>query len=241
MQGLNSKLFLNAGFTVIISLLIYVDFVVADENIQVQGIDVSHYQGDIDWQAVRDAGIEFVFIKCTDSTNDKDSKFEANWAGAKDAGIPRGAYHFFHPEKDPGAQANFFLKCFDEQVGELSPVVDVERYKDDFAKLECQDVLDKINAFAKTVSQKLKDKIIIYTNPSTWEQNMCGADIFDDNGIWIAEYSATLKLDGKWKKWNFWQYSQSGTIKGIDGSVDLNRFNGTADQFEAFINLPDNQ
>ena len=241
MLNVGDKLVLSSVLAVVFGLCVYVDSGTAGETASVQGIDVSHYQGDVDWQAVSDAGIEFTFIKCTDSTGNKDSKFETNWADTKVVGIPRGAYHFFHPEEDTVAQANFFLTCFDTSVGELPPVIDVERYKDDFAKLECQDVLDKINAFANTVTQELKGTIIIYTNPSTWEQNMCSADIFDTHGIWIAEYSETLKLDSKWEKWNFWQYSQSGNIDGIDGNVDLNQFNGTADQFKEFINTSASQ
>ncbi len=235
MFNVSDGFYIKPFFSIIVALFAHFDFVMADEESSVQGIDVSHYQGDVDWQAVSNAGTAFAFIKCTDSTTDKDSKFETNWAATQALGIPRGAYHFFHPEIDAVTQADFFLTCFDTSLGELPPVIDVERYKDDFAKLRCQDVIDKINAFAAAVIQKLNGTIIIYTNPSTWEQNMCSADIFDNYGIWIAEYSDTLDISSKWEKWNFWQYSQTGTIDGIDGNVDLNRFNGSTDQFQAYL------
>ena len=91
------------------------------------GIDVSYYQGDITWARVRRAGVQFAFIRVSDGSTILDSKFEANWAGARRASVLRGAYQFFRPEEDPVAQANLLVKKLRAHgQGELPPVIDIE-------------------------------------------------------------------------------------------------------------------
>src|ERR1700757_3658589 len=91
-----------------------------------RGIDVSHYQGKIDWKKVTQAGVNFAFIKVTDGTNSTDSYFAANWMNARQAGIRRGAYHFFRAQEDAALQAKQFVAALGNDVGELPPVLDFE-------------------------------------------------------------------------------------------------------------------
>src|SRR5689334_1580650 len=90
---------------------------------EVQGIDVSHYQGVIDWNQVAEAGTAFVFIKATEGTSYVDPQFQDNWSGAKAAGLLRGAYHFFQPGEDPQQQAEYFLSVVQTVPGDLPPVL----------------------------------------------------------------------------------------------------------------------
>src|SRR5277367_2557924 len=91
----------------------------------IAGIDVSHYNGTIDWAAAA-RNASFAFIKATEGVHMPDPRFRANWQGAKDAGILRGAYHFFSPKEDGASQADYFLKSIDLAVGDLPPVLDLE-------------------------------------------------------------------------------------------------------------------
>src|SRR5882757_5181018 len=93
---------------------------------QIQGIDVSHYQGKIDWGKVKSAGMAFAYTKATESTGSTDSQFSVNWPAIKAAGLLRGAYHFFHADQDATAQANHFLQVVDPSPGDLPPVIDIE-------------------------------------------------------------------------------------------------------------------
>src|SRR5438132_949047 len=91
------------------------------------GIDVSYYEGHIDWPQVKAAGNDFAFIRLSDGTHHLDSKFAANWAGAKDAGVIRGAYQFFRPAQSATAQANLLLDTMGAlEPGDLPPTLDVE-------------------------------------------------------------------------------------------------------------------
>jgi hypothetical protein len=91
-----------------------------------RGIDVSHYQGTVDWQGVRMAGIQFAFAKATEGVTWTDPEFGTNWPGMRAAGLLRGAYHFFEPNDDAGQQAAFFLQTVQLEAGDLPPVLDVE-------------------------------------------------------------------------------------------------------------------
>ncbi|HEV3471189.1 MAG TPA: GH25 family lysozyme, partial [Pyrinomonadaceae bacterium] len=90
------------------------------------GIDVSHYQGGVNWEAVKAAGCAFAFAKATEGAGVTDPFFHANWAGMKAAGLLRGAYHFFRPAQDAAQQAAHFLSTVQLQPGDLPPVLDVE-------------------------------------------------------------------------------------------------------------------
>lgn len=185
------------------------------------GVDVSGHQGDVDWQALADAGLHFVYIKATEGIDFKDPGFEKHWQGAWTAGLLRGAYHFFQPLDDGGEQARFFLSTVDHRPGDLVPVVDVEISKDAAADV----ILAELKEWLDVVEADLGVKPKIYTDVNFW--NGLGAEGFEDYPLWVAEYGVEEPaLPEGWESWTIWQYSRKGSVPGIEGDVDKSRSSG---------------
>jgi len=199
-----------------------------NEQAHVKGIDVSHFQGDVDWKAVKADGVGFAYIKASEGVTLGDAKFAANWQGAKHQSIYRGGYHVFAPDDDGKAQAQHFItRLKSEKVdynGALPPVLDIEAIPQD--RLAC--ARPQIKKWLKHVEATLGCKPIIYTSPATWDEEFPGA--FTGYELWLADYAEAPTLPTGWKNWTFWQHSNTGQKRGIEGAVDLDRFNGTAHQ-----------
>jgi len=191
-----------------------------------QGIDVSHHQGTIDWKAVQEHGVQFAFIKISEGITYADPKGAANWAGAKAAGLRHGAYHVFVPGDDGTKQARSFLNALKKNEAYhgsvLPPVLDIESLKQAKVKMAHAEILN----WLIEVEATLGCKPIIYTSPNSWDKEF--PDQFTRYELWLADYASAPKLPKGWKSWTFWQYSQTGKVNGIDGTVDLNRFSGSA-------------
>src|ERR1043165_4952808 len=186
------------------------------------GIDVSYYQGDITWPRVKRAGIEFVFIRVADGTEIIDPMFEANWGGAGNAGIPRGAYQYFRADQNPIDQADVLIaQLRTHGIGELPPVIDVE----DTAGLPLQTVAENARAWIDRVRTQLKVEPIVYTNPGMWITR--GAPEIASQTLWVAHYTTTCpQIPSPWTRWKIWQYTDNGRVDGIDGVVDLDVSDG---------------
>lgn len=196
----------------------------------VKGIDVSYYQGSINWRAVKNDGVKFAFIRVSDGTGFRDSQFSANWRGAKDAGVLRGAYQFFRADQDPIRQADLLIDKIGGHLGpnDLPPVIDVESTDG----MSSATIRSRVNQWLNHVERKLGVKPIVYTGPYFWEANV-GGD-FNDHRLWVAHYGTNCPLvPGNWSRWSFHQYTSSGRVNGIGGNVDMNRFNGTLAQLRA--------
>lgn len=185
------------------------------------GIDVSEDQGTVDWPSVAAAGVCFAFIKATDGQDYVDPKFKQNWAGAKAAGLLRGAYHFFRAEDSPEVQAQWFWQTVGA-ASELPMVVDVEESMNQTVEV----VAANLQTFLATLQQWTgNQKPMIYTMPDFW--NSLGTDAFGGFPLWVAEYGVNQpRVPNGWTQWSFWQNSESGTVAGIQGSVDLDVFSG---------------
>ncbi|UPK45781.1 GH25 family lysozyme [Paenibacillus pabuli] len=195
----------------------------------VQGIDVSRYQGKIDWLKVKADGREFVFIKATEGQTYSDPNFATNVKGALSAGLLVGTYHFLKATTTVSAktEAAHYAKTLDTVGGAdllgLPPVMDYENNPGNLSKAQ-------INAVAKSFLSELErltgQKPIIYTGNSFASNFDTGLSGYD---LWIARYSDTRTPDDQpaWKTWTIWQYSDSGKVPGITGNVDLNEFNGS--------------
>lgn len=202
-------------------------------NYPIHGIDVSKYQDRIDWDEVKamsvdDIQIGFAFIKATEGLGNVDGYFKRNWKKAKEAGITRGAYHFFLPTKSGVKQAENFINTVDLEKGDLPPVLDVEQtYGVNDEKLR-----KELAAFLEAAETIYGVKPIIYTNVDFYNQHLKGS--FDDYPLWVAHY---LRKDQPriTRNWIFWQHSESGKVNGIYSRVDFNVFNGDSSDFQKLL------
>jgi len=185
-----------------------------------RGIDVSHYQGNINWLAVAaDETASFVYIKATENVSLMDDKFVTNLRGASRARIPVGAYHFFSPVADPLAQLrNFVTAVPDLNRHDLIPVVDVEK----MSRGSARDFRYRLTVFLRGFEEYYHMKPIIYTGMNFYNKYLAG--YFTEYMFWIAKYSDGVpQLDGN-PKFVLWQYTAKGHVAGIRGNVDCNCF-----------------
>ena len=201
----------------------------------VRGVDVSSYQGEIDWPTLAGQGISFAFIKSTEGSSLSDSRFEYNWQAAQQAGLRVGAYHFFSFDSSGETQAENFIRTVPITEGMLPPVVDLEYYGEhvlDPPTIEhTRAILDELLALLELHYGMLP---LIYINGDNYRRYLAGS--YYENDIWIRNTHLPPRLsDGR--DWTFWQYSSSGHLEGYDGDeyhIDLNVFNGSHDQFSRY-------
>lgn len=197
---------------------------------RLHGIDVSHFQGDVDWSRTVATGITFAFMKATQGLHFVDPRYAANRSGAQAAGIPIGAYHFFSPADDPTAQAEHFLKTAGTGAGWLPPVLDLEAS----AKGNSGgSIADNALTWLAHVENETGCTPIVYTNRAYWQAHL--GDAFAAYPLWFAEYADQPRLPDGAPDWTFWQYSRHGDVDGVDIAVDLNRFAGGADQLKQLL------
>jgi lysozyme len=199
----------------------------------IHGIDVSRYQETIDWQSVQGMNVEgvklgFSFIKATEGLESEDRFFKRNWKRTKDAGIARGAYHFFIATKSGKAQAEHFIKTVELQPGDLPPVLDVERT----FGVPYKKVRERVREWLLTVENYYGVRPIIYANVDFYDQVL--KDEFDDYPLWVAHYLQKEK-PRIYRPWHFWQYSEQGHVNGIFCKVDFNAFYGDSTEFKNLL------
>ena len=199
----------------------------------IHGIDVSRYQQRISWEEVKamqvnEIKLAFAFIKATEGNGRVDPYFKRNWKKAKEAGVTRGAYHFFIASRDGTTQAMNFIKKVELESGDLPPVLDVEQTNGMTATVIRQEVKECLSAFEFTY----KVKPIIYTNIDFY--NRCLKGYFDEYPLWVAHYLQPHKPRIK-RDWTFWQHSEPGRVNGIYAKVDFNVFNGDSTEFHSLL------
>jgi glycosyl hydrolase, family 25 len=196
------------------------------EGYEIHGIDISHYQADIDWGQLSNAMIKgcpvrFIIMKSTEGVGKLDEAFYENYQSAGDYGFIRGAYHFWSTKSSAREQAYYFLDKVHLNEGDLPPVLDVEHKPKDQSLEDFQrDVLTWLHI----VEDKYHVKPIIYTYYK-FKQSYLSAPVFDDYPYWIAHYYVDkIEYKGPWK---FWQHTDAGRLPGIKGYVDFNIYNGS--------------
>lgn len=201
-----------------------------------KGIDVSYYQGTVDWAKVRASGRRFAFARVSDGVDHPDTKFARNWPAMKAAGIVRGAYQFFRPAKDVDAQVNLLVTKIAAagglEPGDLPPVLDLETD----GGLPASTVVARAKAWLAKVEAAYGIKPIVYT--AAFMSSIIGNHLAD-YPLWVANYGATCPtMPSGWSEWRFWQDSDRGSVPGVSGNVDTNLFNGTVAQLEAMTLKP---
>ncbi len=204
------------------------------------GVDVSHYQGEIDWKALESQGIDFAFIKATEGSSYLDETFAENWAAVEDTGLYAGAYHFFSFDSDGRTQADWYIQTVGNLNGRLAPVVDVEYYGDkEINPPEKTSVIRELQEFLDILEEQYHIKPIIYTTYKMYRRYIEGE--FEEYPLWIRNvyYSPNLDMEGKWQ---FWQYTDRAVLAGYAGTekyIDLNVFDGNKDDLNEYLLEPD--
>ena len=205
------------------------------------GIDVSHFQGEVDWATVAGAGVAFAFTKATDGVAGVDAKFSENWSGISAAGLVRGAYHFFRPALDASAQASHFCETVGAlNPGDLPPVLDIEEAMsqgvDTWDAVPADQRVPLILTWLQAVEARLGRRPIVYTAPGFAGSKLPNAAQLGLYPLWVAHYTmhTSPTVPSAWSSWAFWQYSGTGSMDGVTGQVDLDRFQGTTDDLASF-------
>jgi lysozyme len=194
-----------------------------------RGVDVSEYQGHINWARTKASGlVDFAIIRVSDGTQHPDSQFQANWAGARANGIVRGVYQFFRPQQDGAAQADFLLSRTQFLPGDLPPFLDVE-VTDGVGSAT---MASRIRAWIAEVKSRTGMTPLIYTSPGLW--NGYHVPVPPGVGLWVANWGVSSpRLPVGWSDWTFWQTSSKSSVPGI-GGADSDVFHGTVADLRAF-------
>lgn len=200
---------------------------------EIHGIDVSKYQQLISWESVRNMQVQhirltFAFMKATEGIGNTDPYFKRNWRKSKEAGMVRGAYHFFIASKDGKKQAANFIDKVNLQTGDLPPVLDVEQT---FGTSPAQ-LRKEIKEWLDATEEYYGVKPILYTYVDFYKQYLEG--YFDDYPLWVAHYLQPHQPRIR-RDWVFWQHSESGRVNGILSKVDFDVFSGDSMAFRALL------
>ncbi|MFI7425697.1 GH25 family lysozyme [Micromonospora sp. NPDC049836] len=209
------------------------------------GIDVSHYQGSINWTSVKNAGIQFAYIKATEGTSYKDSAFNTNYVNAYNAGVIRGAYHFARPNISGGAaQADYLASnggAWSADSRTLPAALDLEAnpYSGGYCYGKTTSGMRTwISDFLSRYKARTSRYAVIYTTTSWW--NQCTGSWtapWANHPLWVARWSSSVgTLPAGAPFWSFWQYTSSGSVSGISGNVDRNYWNGDRTRLVALAN-----
>lgn len=203
----------------------------------IKGVDVSHFDGTVNWAAARRDGVTFAIIKATEGTTFVDNHFATNWTNTRANGIVHGAYHFFRPKSDPVAQADFFVNVAGSpKSGDLPPVIDLEVTDG----LTAAQVAAGARTFLQRVQQKTGRVPMIYTSVRVFNSLLGGPPGFNPYPLWVANWNVRCPNipNPPWTRWTFWQSSATGTVAGFGDPVDVDSFNGTFADLMAFVKSP---
>ncbi len=204
-------------------------------KLAVHGVDISRWQDKMDWDKLRTEGANFAFIKATDGGDHLDPMFKTNWRKAREAGIRRGAYHFFYWCRTAGEQADWFIRNVPKEPGALPPVIDVEWNGESSCsqRISRDRVIEKIKVFSEKLERHYGQRPIIYTAPDFYKDNLQGE--FLTHPFWLRSVAAHPSVRYPGRKWLFWQYSGSGLSKGVKGKIDLNVFHGSEAEWHDWV------
>ncbi|MDY0018914.1 MAG: GH25 family lysozyme [Anaerolineae bacterium] len=196
------------------------------------GIDVSRWQGEIDWTKVAAAGYRFAVIRATVGDQYTDPRFYVNWGRAKDAGLLLSAYHVLKPGTTPESQLAYFMGVVGERKADFPLVLDIEVADG----LSSQKVTDSVRTSLQRLTELEGRKPIVYSARWFWSANVRPSAEWAAYDLWVANYGVSEPtLFDSWKTWRFWQYSEKGKVPGVQStSTDLNWFAGSYDDLLAY-------
>lgn len=203
---------------------------------EVHGVDVSHYQGAIDWEVLSQQNLDFAIIKATEGSTHVDERFLDNWQAAEQTHLALGAYHFFSFDSEGDRQAASYIDTVGNLSGKLAPVIDVEYYGNKRSNPpERTEVVKNLSALLDALEQQYEIKPIIYTTYTVYNDYIKGE--FEDYPLWVRSvYCPPTVLFGN--KWSFWQYMDTAMLDGYVGDqkyIDVNVFRGTKQELEKLM------
>lgn len=200
----------------------------------IAGVDLSHYQGTVDWEILSNEDIQFAYIKATEGSSHVDEQFAANWQQAGKTSLKVGAYHFFSFDSPGETQAMNFITSVGIRDGMLPPAIDVEYYADKRNNPpDSKVVQEQLQAMICQIESYYQTAPVIYATEEVWERYLKGH--FDDYPIWIRNVITKPKIQ---EPWTFWQYTNRARLKGYTGEetfIDLNVFHGSEKQWEQWL------
>lgn len=203
---------------------------------EIQGVDISHYQGQIDWQTLQKQNIDFAFIKATEGSSHVDACFSQNWASISKTSLYAGAYHFFSFDSPAKTQAQLFIHTVGPLSGKLAPVIDIEYYGNKEKNPPKKDaVLSSLQEFLSILEQQYQIKPILYTTYKVYNKYL--KKDFQEYPLWIRNvyYPPVFALG---KRWSFWQYSDTAVLTGYKGTepyIDRNVFRGSLTELKSYL------
>ena len=204
------------------------------EEFPVRGVDVSHYQGEINWDVLAENDIDFAYIKATEGSSHVDECFEYNLENSLASELYVGAYHFFSLESDGKTQAENFIANVPKNEGMLPPVIDVEFYAD-IEKNPPKDISDELLEMIEILREHYGCEPVIYTTHEVYKLYIAGS--YEAQDIWIRDVILTPYLsDGR--DWTFWQYTNREVLPGYNGEekfIDMNVFRGSEEDFIDYV------
>lgn len=200
----------------------------------IAGVDLSHYQGTVDWETLSKEDIQFAYIKATEGSSHVDEQFAANWQQAGKTSLKVGAYHFFSFDSPGETQAMNFITSVGIRDGMLPPAIDVEYYADKKSNPpDPKAVREQLQAMIYQIESYYQTMPVIYATEEVWERYLKGH--FDAYPIWIRNVFTKPKIQ---EPWTFWQYTNRARLKGYSGEeeyIDLNVFYGKKDEWEQWL------
>jgi lysozyme len=210
--------------------------VASAHNLPVHGIDISKWQGPVDWASVREAGTKFAFIKATEGGDHIDERFMENWMAAKRAGVPRGAYHFVYWCRPAHEQAEWFKQNVPQDPDALPPVLDLEWNGQSVncpRKVPREQALAMTRTLLREMEAHTGKRPLIYTD-ITFHREVLEGEL-PDYAFWIRSTAAEPQERYANRDWTFWQFTTTGRVPGVKGDVDRNTFYGTENQWRMFV------
>ena len=198
-----------------------------EERFAIKGLDVSRYQGVVDWDRVATQDQHFAFIKASEGREHRDVAFLANWTGARRAGLRRGAYHYLLPHASVEEQLSNYIDLVKLEPGDLPPVLDVE----DIGRLSGPQLVRHVRDWLQLAEAHYGVKPIVYTGLNFYNRYLAGQ--FDEYPLWLARYDERDPVTICGRPYQFWQFTDRASVPGIVGNVDRNVFSGTLQDLQA--------
>jgi len=206
----------------------------------VHGTDISRYQQDVDWHELRRSRISFAYIKATEGGDRLDDYFSRNWHQAKEAGVARGAYHFYYFCRSAEDQARWFIRNVPKDGAALPPVLDMEwNHASATCKLRpaAETIRHNMQIFLDMIEQHYEKRPVIYTTMDFFEDN--GLHHFSHYPLWLRSVAGHPEEKYGKHPWTFWQYTGTGSIPGIKGDADINVFAGSHEEWQTWLGHTD--